>query len=227
MLFKFPLMALQYPMFGSASAWWTLGIEWWLYMAFGWLVLKQRDWLYYIGLAFLMIVPLRYTIFDGVGSGLSVVWLVACCAVFVMGGLSRYLSQRKAAVACVLFGILACARYKLAMDSYDFLAAIYMGCAFISGLVCFQQAQVNPGPRLKKRAEQLAGYSFTLFLIHYSVLYFIVTLFGDGWFMFLVGVLISNVLAYLIAQCSEIHHRRISAFLCHQLKRRIRAPEAV
>lgn len=52
MLFKFPVQILQYPMFGSASAWWTLGIEWWLYMAFGWLLLKDRDVLYYVGLFF-------------------------------------------------------------------------------------------------------------------------------------------------------------------------------
>lgn len=35
MLQKHPVELLTAPMFGSASTWWTLGVEWWLYMLFG------------------------------------------------------------------------------------------------------------------------------------------------------------------------------------------------
>jgi hypothetical protein len=59
-----------------------------------------------------------------------------------------------------------------------------------------------------------AGYSFTLFLTHYSILYLIsLTIYGEGWGAFWLSFIISNILAAAIASCSEIHYRSISFFL--------------
>jgi glutamate synthase domain-containing protein 1 len=59
-----------------------------------------------------------------------------------------------------------------------------------------------------------AGYSFTLYLIHYTVMYSAKSAFkGEGLAWFLFAVATSNVLAFLIASPFEMKHKQFAEWL--------------
>lgn len=220
MLQKFPLNSLSAPMFGSASTWWTLGIEWWLYMFFGLIFIRKASWtknkIYWVSLLFVSIVPLHY-LFKGngnVGIGLTIVWFLACGIAIFKDMVCVYMPRNFMLIGSVLLAALAFSRYKTSMDSYDLIASIHLGGAILLSTSWMQGVNIKINQSFKKFIHFTAGYSFTLFLTHYSILYFIKTAeLLYGWNAFVVSFLVSNIIAALVGYLTEMRYRDFAIYL--------------
>lgn len=220
MLQKFPVGLVSTSLFGSGSTWWTLGIEWWIYMFFGWLMLavmpQSNDKWRLLILLLLSAVPIGYTI-DGtghVGHGLSLMWLLAA----LMPGYLILIRERFTAGVSGLLSLLMLTlcliRLSISGDAYDMIASILFGLAMFFGVARFQQRVGIVLTRFERPIRLIAGYSFTLFLTHYSILLFVDLLLPDGgWVPLAISILASNAIALSVALPTEMQHRRFARWL--------------
>lgn len=220
MLQKFPVGLFRTALFGSGGTWWTLGIEWWLYMFFGWLVLavmpKPTDRWRLLVLLLLSAVPIGYTI-DGtghVGHGLALMWFMAALMPgFLMLVCERFTSGVSGMLSLLML-TLCLARLGISGDAYDMIASILFGLAMFFGIARFQRRVGTLLTRFERLIRLIAGYSFTLFLTHYSILLLTDLLLPDGgWSPLAIGLVASNAIALIVAMPTEMQHRRLARVL--------------
>ncbi|MDD1743572.1 MAG: acyltransferase [Methanomassiliicoccales archaeon] len=209
--------------FGSGRPLWTLAVEWWIYMSFGWLLLKKRikigSWAYYPILLFFSIVPL-YNLLGGRGRGLTLTWLMGVFALFLI---KRQLKVPKrilpiAALSSCLLGVLSV--QFIGFTPYNFAFPFFIALALLFAVLWLDGLKSEVKPLLRRMLRFGAGYSFTLFLIHYSIYSLIVIFMNDGvspWLLFLTSFLIANVMAALIAHFGETRYKTFSSFLKRHL----------
>lgn len=224
MLQHFPLDFLRSSSFGTGSTWWSLGIEWWLYMFFGWALLvvmeKPVSKFNLIVLFILTLVPFKYAVsgISTTGVGLSLIWFLGCSFSLLKDKLVEQVNHSLLLVASLIFFFLSLVRYKISMDSYDMIGSLYLGGAFLCSLCYFQTIKCKDMPKIKKLVHFLSGYSFTLFLTHYSVLYFIsASGLASGCIAFVVGCIFANAAAALVAYKTELKYRSLAALLKSKL----------
>ena len=209
--------SLRWSAFGTASPLWTLAIEWHIYMFVGaaFFIAKRRGkWPLLIPLAlFFGQVPYHYLIGalqdDGVGYGLSYLWLGGGALYLA---LSRYCPPRWVSSLALCCSILAYALMVQPGKEYDIVTypALIM---FVGSIVALTQ-KTKVITRFGNAIRIAAGCSFTLYLIHYTVMYSAKTAFkaeGIAWFLFAVAT--SNVIAFLIAVPFEMKHKQFAQWL--------------
>lgn len=224
MLQKFPLGFLSAPLFGSGSTWWTLGIEWWMYMFFGWLLLgvaraRPGRWRLAV-LALLAVVPVGYTVAGTghVGHGLALMWLLAAGLPLLLAPLARVAPPGLLPPLAGLFLVLCLVRLAIADDAFDMIASLLSGIALLCLCGTLQARPSARLLRLRAPAAWIAGYSFTLFLTHYPVLLLLQQACpGGGWTPLVAGIVISNLLALAIAWPTEMRHRTLARWLHRRL----------
>lgn len=198
--------------FGSAGPLWTLAIEFHIYIFVGALffVRKQPFLAGAVAVVFAWL-PMHYLVWDvqpGLGTGLFSVWLcglaiaafgthripagVGLC-IMVAGGLSIFATASKGA-------------------EYNPLA--YAGvCVFLVGLISTSSA-VRWGGAPRSAVSLFAGYSLSLYLVHYTIIYALTKVSPVGGLAgAAIGVIVSNVTACILASATEIHHKRLGAWI--------------
>lgn len=209
--------SLRWSSFGSASPLWTLAIEWHIYMFIGaaFFIAKRRGkWLYLIPLAlFFSQVPYHYLIGalqqDGVGYGLSYLWLGGGALYLA---LSRYCPQRWVSSLALCCSIPAYAVMVTPGKEYNILTYPAL-IVFVGSIVALTQ-RTKVMAHFGNAIKIAAGYSFTLYLIHYTVMYSAKSAFkGEGLAWFLFAVATSNVIAFLIASPFEMKHKQFAQWL--------------
>jgi len=234
--------------FGSGRPFWTVAIEWWIYLFFGYLAffvarakrLTGRDLLI---LAAVGVVPI-YNAMGGVGQCLSFVWMIGAGAAWMQDRLMRRggpgtLPGRHhwawGLTGIVVLSAILMAGRLLATDGriYDlqfalFAAGVLFGLFFLLGM-----APVTV-PRLVSRAiDRIADYSYSLYLIHYTVLiWFVVHRPAADHYdiaTFIKIFLIANGAAWIFWFLFERHYHRLSGLAKALLDRRRRpiAPRAI
>lgn len=195
--------------FSSARPFWTLAVEWWIYMCFGyfWLYLRKLDRISLwnlIVMGFFSVVPL-YNLVAGRGNGLTWVWL---------GGVAIGILYKEVKIESVLLKwsmfwgslmvLLGCAVvFKEAYRS-GFQVMILM--TLFSLLVLFKddncQVTKNYGTAI---IRCMAGYSYSLYLLHYSIIRVMMIALNDisAELQLVLAILISNVVAYIFARVFE------------------------
>lgn len=229
--------------FGSGRPFWTVSIEWWIYLSFGcaaFFLLRHRRLSLGTLLMFavLSIVPI-YNAMGGVGDCLTLVWVMG--ALFAL--LQNWLANRPAAegppdrrrairvlslIAIALSGLLLAGRVVVTgFRVYDlqfamFVGGILFGCFFLAGTV------PTVLPRSARRViDFCANYSYSLYLIHFTVL--------TGFILYLpspthhdapmfVGIFATaNVVAIVFWAAFERHYRAAAQFAKNAVdKRRLR-----
>jgi peptidoglycan/LPS O-acetylase OafA/YrhL len=171
--------------FGSGRPFWTVALEWWIYLFFGYLAFfvartKRLSGRSLAILAVVSIVPL-YNAMGGVGQCLSFVWMIGATAACLQdrlirrGGPDALIGRRRwargVAVLLVLSIVLMVGRLQ-ATDAriYDLQFAIFAGGTLFGGFFLLGLAPIRV-PRLVSQAiDRIADYSYSLYLIHYTVL---------------------------------------------------------
>ncbi|HSB01651.1 MAG TPA: acyltransferase family protein, partial [Anaerolineales bacterium] len=93
--------------FGSARPFWTVAVEWWIYLLFGWVVLgsvtrEKRRFVFWLILALLLIVP-GINLIGGRGNGLTMVWLLGVLVYIMLAHFSTPLSNRDLGLLAGMF----------------------------------------------------------------------------------------------------------------------------
>jgi peptidoglycan/LPS O-acetylase OafA/YrhL len=218
--------------FGSARPFWTISIEWWIYMLFGGVVLvwlRPTRPISRIGmllLGFAAIEPAYHfvggydqclTILWVAGMGASLLWL-SVPTLTVRG--SRLTAERlqcfvpivAAASACAIAGRLLSNHSQLLELQFGlFLGTFVFAVFFWLGL-----APIRVPLSLERLAGFLAGYSYSLYLTHYSLLEFLAIRLvprSDSAVTFWLAIGATNLFAMIFWYLFERHHRQLARLL--------------
>jgi peptidoglycan/LPS O-acetylase OafA/YrhL len=210
---------LRTPAFGSASPLWTLAIEWHIYMfvaAVFFIWARPRRRLLMIALAILFCqVPLHYLrgsqSADGVGMGLFSLWLMGTCVLLVLRKvqLPYWASLLLALGAAICFFLVTKAGKEYNVLTYATLVV------FLFGVLAASQSQrlITSNPVIGS-VKFFADYSFTLYLVHYSIMFAAFVIRPErNFYIFAIMVLVANIVAIAIAVPTEMRHREFARFL--------------
>jgi peptidoglycan/LPS O-acetylase OafA/YrhL len=168
--------------FGSGRPFWTVAIEWWIYLGFGYLMFRiVRPRRFGAGEAVILsalgIVPL-YNAMGGVGHCLTFVWAIGAgtallrrrlSAIFPLGnrGRARWCWAGVTGVALTALGghVLATGLQVYELQFAILIAGVLFGPLFLLGTT------TRSLPRIFSRSlDRWAGYSYSLYLTHFTVL---------------------------------------------------------
>jgi len=208
--------------FGSARPFWTLAIEWWIYLFFGYLILvflntPKRRFSHLIVLGLLSIAPM-YNLIGGRGNGLAVYWIfgVIVYLLSTMDLLSVLKKSLKIGFIFTFLGLAAIRTY-MVMDAYDPIFAFLLSVALWITIDIFRYVKFSP--RVTRLIRYNASFSYTLYLIHHSVLSFISIHFKfieDPYVLFGIGFLLANEISILIGRYTEIRLTKKVKMLLYQ-----------
>ena len=206
--------------FGSGRPLWTVAVEWWIYLFFGWAALgsdtlRTRPLLFAGVLAIFACVPLWNAI-GGNGNGLMWMWL-AGTAVFEAlrkGPLSEAW-RRHSLMLSAFFVLIAALRFRATHQEFDVVLALLLAGSLYFASVWAQAASFKIPSRLHRAIRFSADYSLTLYVIHYSLATFLVARLGmlNPWAALLVVLLVCNIASALIAMPTEMRHKELAAKL--------------
>jgi len=218
--------------YGSAAPFWTVSIEWWLYVFFGmvaWFLLQPNSWksLYsrLLGGAALLIssVSVFYHFVAGSAQCLSMVWGLGAIFGWM---LSRQVVLRKSnnmlLISVFLFSVI-CIAVRFVAIKIDHIPTIMelqfsvylMAAIFSFFLLLNKYSQVSEWVAMPVR--WLAKYSYSMYLTHNTVLVLVyVFVFSGkavGWSGLFLSIVLSNLVAIVFWWGSERHYMKFSSYL--------------
>jgi peptidoglycan/LPS O-acetylase OafA/YrhL len=210
---------LRWSAFGSASPLWTLAIEWHIYMfvgAFFFIWARPQHRLLMIAIAILFCqVPLHFFVGafqeDGVGMGLFALWLAGACVLIALRTLQLpyWSSLFVALCAAVCFFLVTKAHLE-----YNFLTYATLVGFLFAVLAASQSKRLITSSSVIGAIRFFADYSFTLYLIHHSIMFSVFVIRPErNFYIFAITVLIANIVAIAIAIPTEMRHREFARFL--------------
>jgi peptidoglycan/LPS O-acetylase OafA/YrhL len=211
MLQDFPGLPLT--SFGSARPFWTLAIEWWIYLFVGavfFFLVKKKSLALFAVIVIFSVVPM-YNFLGGRGNGLFLYWLFGSVIYVVWASdcLGKIPTNVK---SIVLLCVLALASYRV----LDTLVAYDPVFAFLIAVAICISIDLAPNFKLSKifcvGSTFVAGYSYTLYLIHYSILDFLLKEYGQGIWVFWAGFFLSNFFAMVVGYFFEERGARFVRF---------------
>lgn len=198
--------------FGSARVLWTLSIEWWIYIFVGSLVFlfKTKNPLLLVLLLISFYIPM-YNFFGGRGNGLFMAWIFGSFAylVFFKTSLLNFRTSSLIFIFCSLF-LLSLTHILVFTKYYDPLFFLVFTSVVTFGLFIF--LKINISQKIKSVIRFFASYSYSLYLLHYSILDFFTSHFQINYFYFISSILISNIIALLFALVFEIKFTKYIRF---------------
>jgi peptidoglycan/LPS O-acetylase OafA/YrhL len=209
--------------FGSARPLWTVSVEWWIYLTFGWLFLRGRWSREQVGpipglamLVFFASVPV-WNFFTGFGNGLTMTWILGGAVALILRRNGRTDAKHLAwelrgstlllvALAFSLVGFIRI--YAFTRDAYDPLFATCLSFALLFLVVGLQSGSTRE-TRPSRVIGFLADYSYMLYLIHYTVLECFLPLHElPALSRVLMSLVASNIIAAMLASATEMKHRQ-------------------
>lgn len=198
--------------FGSARPLWTLAIEWWIYIYVGVLFfsfkknpIKSSSIIFIILLSF---VPI-YNLFGGRGNGLTLYWVYGFLAFYIWN--TDILRKFSLIQIMVLIFILTLTLTLTLTASYTVISTLKeyypLFALYLSGviLLCIEaSSRIKFHDWIRSYSKFFSTYSYTLYLIHYSIFDLLVTYYGGGYITFLFGFFASNISAYILGRLLEV-----------------------
>ncbi len=195
--------------FGSGRQFWTLAVEWWFYIVAGFLVLyiypKIKSKSLNLAMFILLVafsIPSLYHLIGGRGNGLTFTWLLGVFSYLVY---TRVKKQKPVVILLILLASVSCT-IGCGLYFKEAYCIPFVLSLFLTFLLLLVFAESING-KVKKIAGRgffkfVAGYTYSLYLVHYSIMYFLSCLLKSNTFAFLdakncffIGIIISNVVA--------------------------------
>lgn len=199
------------PSFGTASPLWTLALEWHIYIFVGALWFARRSPRLLVAAAIFAPMPLAYLLGDGnlgTGAGLFSLWLLGFAGFHLVRNLERvrapHLFAAGIAAAVAYLAVLQPGR-EFQIEAYPLLAIAFLCLCAIA-----MRRRATAMPVLVRVA---AGYSFTLYLVHHTILLGLRSVWDGGTAGALVAVLLANLVALAIAIPTEMRHKALAGWL--------------
>jgi peptidoglycan/LPS O-acetylase OafA/YrhL len=215
--------------YNSAEPFWTVAIEMWIYVSMGlffFCLLKREKIDRVVGLA-LAAIALPVFIWNaaaGGGKSLSLVWLLGAVAgyLFHLWRANGYANIRTVATAVMVFGTVALIGRagKIGFVPFDFQTATLIAMVMfglLGLLMCVQRAPAV----LRGSVNFLASYSYSLYLIHNTVLILVLEQVRteNAWTHVAIAVIAAHSCAYLLYLAFERHYRVVGRWLRPRFER--------
>jgi peptidoglycan/LPS O-acetylase OafA/YrhL len=214
--------------YNSAEPFWTIPIEFWIYVAFGLgffgLIVRER-----IGMVLpviLGLVALPVVIWNaaaGGGNGLSLVWLVGAATAYVWAG-AWHRSAHKLQIGSVVVlaaGVCLVGRgLKFGWNFQDLGIVLCEALIIVGGLSVMDGIRVLPRS-LRDACTFLASYSYSLYLVHNTVLVVVQHSLARaiGSAAFGLALVAAHLVAFAMYLLFERHYRQVATWLKRLLLR--------
>ncbi|MBC8060783.1 MAG: acyltransferase family protein, partial [Clostridiaceae bacterium] len=195
--------------FGSARPLWTIAIEWYIYLFYGYtyiIMLKKRNLtiLNWVIFFLLSIIPLS-NVTNGRGNGLFLYWLIGGAIFYLIKNVGEKFNK----YVLIFLGIL-CLRWAFLFsltkaDYYDIKFVLLFCLALLLFLVAFKDSESKFVLNTNNKLKRIARYSYTLYLIHYSLIDLLVQVLKkeNKYIVLLICIIASNLLALLMYEFGE------------------------
>lgn len=207
--------------YGTMRPIWSLMYEWWIYVLFGGVFFCIKN---FVIAPILILFGFYYVVLVGGRGEAGPIWLI-----WTLGGICAFLQDKIRWMEIrnstlnffsVLFFVAIVVIYFISKDAYNIFAGLMISLflfVFINLRGEFFKVFLTRRALFKK----LAGFSFTLFLTHYTVLTYVKEFLGiDGWIGLIFGFIASNFVALAIASVTECRLSNMKIFLINILMRR-------
>lgn len=193
--------------FGSNRPLWTLAIEWWIYMAIGFLVFvviksyKANKLSIYQILIFLVLawIPIN-NLMGGRGNGLSFTWLLGVGIYYLYTNLhtKRYVVGMVGLLAFLFAIIFACLEKEAYATFFVIMIAIFIFSILFLG-------KDRDKVYFTKIIKFFSGYTYSLYATHYAICEFmqIEQLNMNSHMRFYISIILCNAIAIIYAQIFE------------------------
>jgi peptidoglycan/LPS O-acetylase OafA/YrhL len=212
--------------YNTAEPFWTIPIEFWIYVVFGLAVfsLVMRERLPGFVTAACLIVALPVVIWNaaaGGGNGLSIVWLVGAAASYLWVK-SWSGSAHRLHIGLVVAAVGAASLVGRGLKTnwnFQDIGLVITGTTVLLGLLSVAEALPPAPPPLRRLCTFLASYSYSLYLIHNTVL----VIARQTWSAALgpatvpLACAACHAAAFLMYLAFERHYRHVGAYVKRHL----------
>lgn len=203
-----------FPYLGTNLPLWTISIEWWLYMFYGFIVFyivknKTVGLKEIIILIILSVSPVYYLLVSThMEKGLTIFWFLGVLITPSLMMSNNRVIFNKLSFTFLLLLLLG-GMVGFVFLGYNTGALIFLLALFL--LVVYQKEENIFINKLSKLSEKLASYSYSLYLTHYSILFFLFKVFKIEFSLinFIFLLLLVNLTAYFFAQIFEVKSKKL------------------
>lgn len=215
--------------YNTAEPFWTVAIEMWIYVSMGlfiFCVLKRERIDRWLG-GVLVAIALPVFIWNaaaGGGKSLSLIWLLGAIAgyLFHMWRANGYANIRSIASMVTVFATIALIGRagKIGFHPYDFQTATLMAMIMFGVLALLMCVKSTPAV-LRQSVNFLASYSYSLYLIHNTVLILVLehVRTENTWIHVAIAVVAAHCCSYLLYVTFERHYRIVGRWLRPKFER--------
>ncbi len=206
----FPFLNRWITSFGSGRPFWTLAIEWWAYIVFGYVVLVIiRDWkkasikLHSIVILCILSFEPILKMVGGRGNGLMLTWLLGVAIYLIYDKLLLEVKQIKFIQALTIFSFLTTGLIALwVKDAYNTSFVFSLSISILFFLIW---GNTKESSHELKLLTLLSCYMYSLYLVHYSIVEIIFRsdIAWNSTLKILVSIILSNIVAILFYRIFE------------------------
>lgn len=215
--------------YNSAEPFWTVAIEMWIYVSMGLFFFcalnrEKIDRLLGFALAVIALPVLIWNAAAGGGKSLSLIWLLGAIAgyLFHLWRANGYANIRSVATMTSLFGAIALIGRagKIGFHPFDFQTATLMAMIMF-GVLALMMCVKSTSAALRGSVNFLASYSYSLYLIHNTVLISVLENIRtqSAWIHVAIAVVAAHSCAYLLYITFERHYRIVGRWLRPKFER--------
>ncbi len=230
MIQSIPPLSIPQPPF--AEVLWTLNIEWWLYVLFGWAVIHFRKILRLNLKSILILLALAifpaYRLVIGPNSLIAIWFFGVLITVLLTGERGSGFIHK---YFWILFGLtlaLIAIRIALIVSSginfYEIIIELLIGCLILLMVINFNGSNIVRSEKLKSVIKTMARYSFTLYLINMVIIglfFACYNIFGlDLPLVAIMAITLvsTNSIAFIFAYFTEMRYKDLSAYIKSKIK---------
>jgi peptidoglycan/LPS O-acetylase OafA/YrhL len=230
MIQHFPV--LNFPTISYGDPLWSLNIEWWLYLLFGWLVFKYHD---LVGMKLKSIII--FAIFGFwpileflVGpENLVFVWALGVFITILLVSYGEKFRDNIKYVSLAIGTLLLIRSAYLFWKStsfYDLTFELLLGTFILTLVIYFNGRTIIHYDRMKSLIGLIARFSFTLYLVHLiiqNIVYAIDLTYGLNLSMIILApimMIVANVVSLVIAYFTEMRYKSVARWLHAKLEQR-------
>ncbi|MBL7935863.1 MAG: acyltransferase [Bacteroidia bacterium] len=213
----FGINFFYFPYLGTNLPLWTISIEWWLYMFYGFMVFyifksKKVGFKELLVLIVLSVSPVYYLLVSThMEKGLTIFWFLGASITPCLFIKNTKNTLNKLSLILVLLTLLF-GMYGFVWFGYQTAALIFLVALFLL-IIFYREENLFINTTLYKISERLASFSYSLYLIHYSVLYCVINVLKMEFSMinFLLLLISVNLLSYFFAQLFEVKTKKLKS----------------
>jgi peptidoglycan/LPS O-acetylase OafA/YrhL len=222
MLQRLKFFGTSMPSFGSIL--WTLNIEWWLYLLFGWLVFnlmrKTKVTAFFIAPMLLFAYHPTFMFLVSYDENLPLVWFmgVAATIIYINSGIELWDRRLDYAILAILMLIIGRLYIIYIYDKnfFDITLELLLTLLTIILMAKLKNTNLFEKTRIKNGIKFMGKYCFTLYLTHYvieNLIFCIYVTFNLKYslaLVFIIAILISNIIAIIIAYPTEMRYKELA-----------------